>query len=211
MTGRYLGAAAAVALAMGLAACGGQEEEVAAPAVVTEPTTQLGGAPLPDTATEFVRMAALSNMFEIQSSELLLEQSQEPQIREFAQMMIRDHQQMTQQMQQAVQQAGLTVTMPTQLEGEAEEWMQDLRGPVSQAGEVGDDYVDKQVTAHERAVAMFENYAARGDNPELRQLAQQAIPTLKQHLEQARTLDTADAATTGPGETGMPGTASPAT
>lgn len=205
---RLLLASAAAAAITGLAAC--QEREEPAPATpVTEPTTQLGGAPMPTTATEFVQMAAMSNMFEIQSSELVLQQSQEPRIRQFAQTLIADHRQMGDQMQQAAKQAGLAVQTPTALSGEPEEWMQDLRRPVSQAGEVGDDFIDKQITAHERAVAMFETYAASGDVPAIRQVAQEALPILRQHLDTARTLDTADAATTAPGESGMAGTAAP--
>jgi putative membrane protein len=47
-------------------------------------------------------------------------------------------------------------------------------------------FVRQQVQAHEMALALHSNYAARGDTPALRAVASAAVPVVRQHLEQAR-------------------------
>jgi sporulation protein YlmC with PRC-barrel domain len=41
-----------------------------------------------------------------------------------------------------------------------------------------------QFEGHQKAVALFEGYAQNGDNPQLKQFAQQTVPTLREHLQQ---------------------------
>lgn len=69
-------------------------------------TTATQGAPRAEVveAVEFVRMAAISDMFEIQSSQLAMQRSQNPQVRQFAQEMAQDHQRTTNELQQLVRQ-----------------------------------------------------------------------------------------------------------
>ena len=45
-----------------------------------------------------------------------------------------------------------------------------------------------QVKAHEKAVSLFEAYAAGGDNDDLKDWAEDTLPTLKEHLEEANGL-----------------------
>ncbi len=44
-------------------------------------------------------------------------------------------------------------------------------------------YVQMQLNGHQKAVALFEQYAQNGDNPQLKQFAQQTVPTLRDHLQ----------------------------
>ena len=46
----------------------------------------------------------------------------------------------------------------------------------------------QQIKALERAVEIFEGYAAEGDNAALKQFAANTLSTVKQHLEQAKKL-----------------------
>ena len=47
---------------------------------------------------------------------------------------------------------------------------------------------DAQITAHQGALGLMQNYAASGDVPALRTAAQQAIPAIQMHLAQAQGL-----------------------
>ena len=49
-------------------------------------------------------------------------------------------------------------------------------------------YDQMQVQAHEEAVALFEGYAASGDNPDLKSWAEMTLPHLKEHLAMAKKL-----------------------
>ena len=65
----------------------------------------------PSRAPAFVAMAASSDMFEIESSRLALQRSRDPMNRMHAEMMIRDHTNMSAQLRAAAQSVGLGVPM----------------------------------------------------------------------------------------------------
>ncbi|MDO1560210.1 DUF4142 domain-containing protein [Brevundimonas sp. 2R-24] len=189
------------AAALGLAACGDNESDANTarnPAgqsegeVLTDGAMQPGmGAETPSDAMGFLQMAAVSNMFEIESSRLAKEKNQPAPITEFADMMITDHTRAGQDMQAAVSEAGLNFTMPTSLDAEHMQKMNDLRGLNGE--DFGDRYLDIQTEAHERAVALFQNYAQNGDNPRLKQFAATTLPALQRHLDRVRQLDDREA------------------
>jgi putative membrane protein len=47
----------------------------------------------------------------------------------------------------------------------------------------------QQVTAHEMALNLHQNYATSGDTPALKRTAQAAVPIIQQHLDKARQMD----------------------
>jgi sporulation protein YlmC with PRC-barrel domain len=72
-------------------------------------------------------------------------------------------------------------TVPTSLDQPHQRMVQTLQ---SASGPGFDrDYVQMQVTAHRDAVSLFDQYAQNGDNQQLKQFAQQTLPTLREHLQ----------------------------
>ncbi|HEY7383954.1 MAG TPA: DUF4142 domain-containing protein [Beijerinckiaceae bacterium] len=128
-------------------------------------------------ATEFVNKAAVSNMFEIQSSQLALEKTQQDQVRQFAQRMVKDHTGAGERLKSAAQ--GQTV--PTSLDQQHTQMLETLRS-ASGAG-FDRNYVQMQVTAHREAVDLFDKYAQNGDDQQLKQFAGQTLPSLREHLQ----------------------------
>lgn len=51
-------------------------------------------------------------------------------------------------------------------------------------------YVKAQLEGHQITVAMFENYAASGDNAALQNFAKETLPTLKTHLDKIQAIST---------------------
>jgi putative membrane protein len=133
---------------------------------------------------EFARMAASSNMFEIQSSQLALDQSQDEQIRSFAQQMIDDHTAAGEKMKQAAEEAGVEV--PDTME----ETQQDNLEELQQSDNFDQDYLDAQVEAHDNAVDLFEGFSEDAEDGPLRAFAQETLPTLEDH--QSRVEELAD-------------------
>jgi putative membrane protein len=129
---------------------------------------------------DFVRNAAIGGMFEIQSSQLALNKSQDRDVRDFAQKMITDHRQADEKLKSLAK----NETIPTSLDSAHEQMLQHLRG------ENGSNFVEAfkqdQVTAHREAVNLFQNYANNGSDPQLKQFAQQTLPTLQNHLQMAQ-------------------------
>jgi len=129
-------------------------------------------------AAEFVNKAANSDMFEIQSSQLALNKTQDSRIREFAQHMVQDHTAASDRLKAAAQ--GQTV--PTTLDQEHTQMLQQLQQ--ASGNDFNRPYVQMQMNGHQKAVSLFESYAQNGDNAQLKQFAQQTVPTLRQHLQQ---------------------------
>jgi len=49
-------------------------------------------------------------------------------------------------------------------------------------------YAEQQVRAHKKAVELFDDYGEAGDNAALKQFAANMLPTIKQHLDEAKKL-----------------------
>jgi putative membrane protein len=139
--------------------------------------------------TTFVQQAAVSDQFEIETSRLALQRSNHPQIRELAEMLIRDH----------TASANELMALPegsTRISGGLDESHQ--RKLVQLTGYHGDEfnrwYVQMQVEAHEEAVRLFQAYAENGQVPVLKAFAQKHLPRLQLHQQQARSLQVQPAA-----------------
>jgi putative membrane protein len=135
-------------------------------------------------APMFVQMAAMSDMFEIQSSQAALKNSKDADVQKFAQMMINDQTKMSTELKSLLQSANVSVQLPTSLSGEKAPILQQLSGL---SGEKFDAmYWKAQVQAHQEALQLMQTYATGRDNPTLRQFAQKGIPAIQQHLQMAQ-------------------------
>ncbi len=138
-------------------------------------------------APGFLAHAASGDQFEIQSSQLALQMSQNSAVRNFANMMISDHARLSQALAGAATAAGLTPPAPALLP-EQQAVLDQLR---ASGGGANFDmaYKSAQISGHQQALGLFQNYAAMGDAPAVRAAAGQAIPTIQMHLSQAQMLN----------------------
>jgi putative membrane protein len=140
-------------------------------------------------APGFLAHASSGDQFEIQSSQLALQASQNLAVRNFANLMISDHSHLDQTMVAAAQSAGVPPPPPALLP-EQQAALDQLRsagtGPSFDLA-----YKNAQISAHQGALGLMQNYAANGDVPALRTAATQAIPMVQMHLNQAQLLNVA--------------------
>jgi len=142
----------------------------------------------PMMASGYVPMAASSDQFEIQSSQLALQMSANTAVKNFANMMIAHHQQTTAALIAATQSAGLPPPPPAMLPKE-QQMLDQLRAAGS--GQAFDDaYKAMQIQGHQAALELNQGYASGGDVPALRQAAASAVPIIQQHLAAAQALNT---------------------
>ena len=134
----------------------------------------------PEAAPAFVAMAASSDMYEVESSRLALQRSQDPMVRMHAEMMIRDHTNTTTQLKAAAQSAGLGVPMQMLPMHAA------LLDQLNRSSNFNATYRGQQLTSHQQALALHDNYARNGDVPQLRGVAAAAVPVVRGHLEHLR-------------------------
>lgn len=139
------------------------------------------------TPAQFVPLAAVSNMFEIQSSEIALEKSQDEGVQQFAQKMIDDHTKASEDMMAALQESGADVQPPAALDERHQEMIRQLEG--LSGAEFDQAYVQMQDRAHQEAVALFSSYAENGEDGPLKTFAEQTLPTLQNHKEQVMAIE----------------------
>ncbi|WP_339096128.1 DUF4142 domain-containing protein [Deinococcus sp. VB343] len=136
------------------------------------------------TDTCFAQQAAMSDLFEIRSSELALSRSSNDAVKRFAQTIISDHKEASGKLKTRA--GALNITLPTDVDAPK---LADLQALQVKKGEAFDRaYAAIQVNAHVDAVNLFTNYAAKGQNPDLKAHATETLLHLKHHLEMAREL-----------------------
>jgi putative membrane protein len=164
---------------------------MANPVVPGAGTSSTGSRAAALTAAEFARTAAMSDLYEMEASRLAEQRSQNAQVKQFAQHMIRDHQKTTGELKGMLPQLqGVSAQqMPTALDQQHQALVQQLQG--AQGAQFDRAFAQQQVQAHQTAVDLFRGYGQSGDNAQLKQWASQTLPSLEEHLRQAQELQRA--------------------
>ena len=148
-------------------------------------TTPVASNAMPTTARPYVQMAGAGDLYEIQSSRLALQKSQNAAVRQFAQMMIDHHGMTTQEITAAARAAGLQPEPPALQDAQARmlSELQPLSGSAFDTA-----YLDQQRMAHQMALALHSGYGQSGDAPALKQAAVKAVPIVQQHIDQLQSI-----------------------
>jgi putative membrane protein len=137
----------------------------------------------PKTA-DFVKEAAASDMFEIQSGKLAATKTQ-GEVQAFANQMVADHTKTSSQLKPLGQEANAPVA--SEMSSSQQSMLQKLQGLNGQ--DFAKQYMDDQISAHKDAVSLFERYGKGGDNEKIKAWAVQTLPTIQHHLDMAQQLD----------------------
>lgn len=150
------------------------------PAIAQEQQTQQGQETLaPTDPSMFTALAASGNLFEIESSQNALDRVQSQEVRDFAQMMVEDHQAALEHLEQAAAEEGWE--MPSEMGRTHRQKFETLSGENAENFEA--EYVRAQVQAHNEAVSLYQNYVADAPAGALRTFAQETLPVLQQHQQ----------------------------
>ncbi|HEU4459135.1 MAG TPA: DUF4142 domain-containing protein [Methylibium sp.] len=133
----------------------------------------------------FLKDAAQAGMTEIEGSKLAVSKAQSPQVKAFADQMITDHTKMGEQVKAMA--ASKNVELPTEpsIKQKAElKLIESAKG-----AEFDERYASRiGVAAHENTVKLFRKASTEAKDPEVKQLATQALPNLEHHLKMAQDL-----------------------
>lgn len=157
----------------------------------TAPAADTAAMPDTNTAPGYATTAALSDMYEIESSRLALEKARSPEVKNFAQMMIDGHTKTTAELKSLVTSAGVTVTPPSALDPRRQGMLDELRQ--ASATDFDTAYLDQQTSAHGEALNLHQGYAQNGDNAQLKAFAAKTAPVVQGHLDMVKKLDEAGA------------------
>jgi putative membrane protein len=131
---------------------------------------------------QFITKAAQSDMTEIQTSQLALKRSQNPQVRQFAQEMIQQHTQSSNKLKPLASQK--SVGLPTSLGAENQALLTQL---TKLSGTKFDQaYMSGQAKAHAKTQAVYQNEVKQGQDTDVKAFARQVLPVVTAHLRMAQ-------------------------
>ena len=135
-----------------------------------------------DPAT-FMKKAGQGGMTEVEVAKMAASKTQDPQIRAFAQRMVKDHSAANTELASLAKSKGWQV--PTSLDAEHKAVVQKLS---AKSGADFDAAYSKQMKAdHEKTIALFEG-ATKSSDAELAAWAKKTLPTLEEHQHMADAL-----------------------
>lgn len=137
---------------------------------------------------EFVEDELAGGNAEVELGKLAQEKASHPDVKAFGAMMVRDHQEAAADLKPIA--AKLNTS---QAEGKSAAADNDLRDKMEDLSKLsGHDfdkkYIAEMIDDHEKDVRTLEDKAENASNAEIKAWASKTLPTVRQHLERARTL-----------------------
>lgn len=129
--------------------------------------------------SEYVMTAGASDLYERSSSQIVVESTQNPQVREFARMMIAHHTKSTADVTAAARQSKLRPLPPKLMPAQAEMVAQ-LTAETGAARDAA--YIAQQKMAHGQALNVQKAYAMGGTAPALKRAAAGIVPVVESHI-----------------------------
>jgi putative membrane protein len=135
--------------------------------------------------SEFAVKAANGGILELEVARLAREKSKRSDVKEFASMMLTDHQKANEELKGIA--GRKNITLPARL-GEEEQKHVDELAKLS-GTEFDKKYVSLMVDDHEDDVKLFKKAADDAKDADLKAFAAKTLPTLQKHLEHITTID----------------------
>ncbi|WP_293882378.1 DUF4142 domain-containing protein [Sphingomonas sp.] len=130
---------------------------------------------------DFVKNAAMGDMYEIASSKLAATMATSAGLKKFAAEMITAHTATTAGLKAAIAKDGVKDMPPAMLDAEHQGMIDGLKGA---KGETFDTlYKSQQTEAHTKALALMHGYATGGDQAALKGFASDTAPKVQTHLD----------------------------
>lgn len=135
-------------------------------------------------ASTYVMKAGAGDMYEIQSSKLVMT-STNPAIRSFASQMVTDHTKSTADVKAAAIQSGIH-PKPPMLTAMQAKMIADLKRAHGTARD--QLYITQQKAAHDQALALHQGYSTDGTSAPLKAVAANIAPVVQSHIQMLSTM-----------------------
>nr|WP_315459350.1 DUF4142 domain-containing protein [uncultured Sphingorhabdus sp.] len=144
----------------------------------------------PTDEASFVAKAGAADLWEVNSSKAALAKSQRADVKKFAQMMVDHHTRTTEKLKSAAASGNIQPSSP-QLDAMQQRMLDDINS--AQSGTIDAVYLQHQLTAHQAALALHQNYAANGDNDALKKAANEMVGVIKGHIAELQRISSGNA------------------
>jgi len=147
-----------------------------------QPAAKSQAAPMKVSTADYVKKAAIGDMFEIESSKIAAEKATDKRLKDFAQKMVKDHGNSTEKLKATLTKAKVNDPMPTEMDAEHKQKVDKLRS--ASGAEFDRMYFEEQTKAHREAHALHDGYAQNGDNAELKKTAADIAKVVQSHIKE---------------------------
>lgn len=134
----------------------------------------------------FLTKVAKANEDEIKLAQLGSQQASNPDVKNFAQQLVTDHQKLAQDLQTLASNKGVELKSEQKAEqGESHEYKKLAK---ASGTDFDRQFMDHMVSDHKKDVKEFKDRADDAKDPDVKSFAQNALPTLQHHLQMAQQL-----------------------
>ena len=133
--------------------------------------------------SSFLKKAAAGGTEEVELGKLAADKASDPDVKKFGQKMVDDHGKANEDLMKLAQQKGVDVPSGLNASGQKDK---DRLSKMSGA-QFDRAYMKMMVSDHKKDVAEFEKVSKHAKDPDVRSFASEKLPTLKEHLEMAKT------------------------
>ena len=150
-----------------------------------QPPAGAATAPSANADQDFIANAAKGNREEVTLGNMVAAKTKDPNVRQFAQQMVKDHTVALNELTQLAQ--SKNITLPEGLPDDATALQTKLS---SDTGKTFDkDYVSAMVDDHKKDVSEFQDASQNAKDPDVKQWAAKTLPTLQAHLDKVQQLN----------------------
>jgi len=144
----------------------------------TESAASTNGNTRLEGEVDFAVQAAVAGVEEVELSKLALEKSTHAQIKEFANIVIKEHGLANEELKTIAK--SKNIALPTALDHNYEKLWDDLNGRT--AGEFDKKYAEEMINGQQKILNLFEKEAKDGSDAELKAFAAKNASAFKEHL-----------------------------
>jgi len=134
------------------------------------------GRPLKKNDRDFFEKVAKASLSEVEISRVAASRTTNPEVKRFAQMMVADHQDVTDQLAALASTRGVSLPAKDQ---HADKWEK------RDAKNFDKEYLDKMVSDHEDVVKLLEKQSKNGEDADAVAFARKHLPKMQEHLQHA--------------------------
>jgi putative membrane protein len=136
------------------------------------------------TDEKFLKDFARANADEVAAGKLAAEKAENSQVKQFGQHMVDDHSKVINKVESIASRYNVNVKDSPDLKHKAATAMLEKRD----GAKFDQEYIKSQVKDHQQVVEMLQKEIREGQDPSVKQLAQQALPDVQHHLDLAKQL-----------------------
>ncbi len=153
-----------------------------APSSTSSMSSSASRASLDHADKSFMEKAAEGGMAEVEQGKLAQQKAQAPEVKQFADRMVRDHTKANDQLKQIA--SSKQVQLPDKMDKSAQKEMDKLQK--LSGAQFDEEYMKHEVSDHKKDVKEFQKEAKSAKDADVKRFASDTLPTLEEHLKMAQ-------------------------